>query len=151
MGTAWIRRDRVWLRLVLGIVLSSIAIGVFTTLHGTVAWPQALIAVYRPGSAHIAMQVLLEDIAIAILAVRLAAAMGSGRAAALAGLLFAAAHIPTMFAQGATAAELLPLLRDAALGTAVIAMGLRAADVWVLWPIHFAMDMMQFVVSGRTP
>ena len=151
LSTAWIRRDRVWLRVGIGIVLGLLAIGVFTTLHGSVSWPAAIARTYRLASVHIAVQVLLEDIAIAILVVRLAAAMSTRKAIALAAILFAAGHIPTMITNGASPAELLALLRDAALGGAVIALAIRAADVWVLWPIHFAMDMMQFVVSGRTP
>jgi hypothetical protein len=151
LTTAWIRRDRIWLRLAIGTALSIAAVGVFTALHGPTRWPAAVAEIYRPRNAHIAVQVLLEDIAIAILVVRLAAALGKGRAVALAGILFAAGHVPTMIAVGVSVAELAALLRDAALAIAVISLAIRAADVWVLWPMHFAMDMMQYVTSGRTP
>ena len=149
--TAWIRRDRIWLRLTIGILLSLGAVACFTALHGSVAWWAAVVRIYRPSSLHIAAQVLFEDIAIAVLVVRLAAALGTVGAVVLAAVLFAAGHIPTLIANGATPTELLGLVRDAVLGAAVIGVAIRAADLWVLWPIHFALDMMQFVTSGRIP
>jgi hypothetical protein len=87
----------------------------------------------------------LEDIAIAILMVRFAAAIGPRRAILVVAALFAAGHIPALLATGGTQAELISLVRDAALAAGVIAVALRGADVWILWPIHFAMDMSQWI------
>lgn len=152
LETAWIRRDRAALRIGIGFVLATIAIIAFTTVYRDAPSPGTVISrTYRPASAHIGVQVLLEDIAIAILIVRFAAALGPRRAILLVAALFAAGHIPSLLATGGTQAELISLIRDAALAAGVFAVALRGADVWVLWPVHFAMDMMQFAIPGRQP
>ena len=152
LETAWIRRDRVPLRIGIGVVLATIAITAFTAVYRDAPSLGTVISrTYRPANTHIAVQVLLEDIAIAILMVRLAGALGPRRAILLVAALFAAGHIPSLLATGGTQAELISLIRDAALAAGVFAVALRGADVWVLWPVHFAMDMMQFAIPGRQP
>jgi hypothetical protein len=61
-----------------------------------------------------------------------------------AALLFAGAHVPAMIAQGASAGELLGLVRDAILGLLVLGAVLRSGDILWFWPIHVAMDLTQF-------
>jgi hypothetical protein len=148
--TAWIRRDRVPLRIALGLVLASLAIVgyVLVQRQAPTVWI-VLSRVFHPRSTHVAVQVLLEDIAIAILFVRLASAIGPRVTVALVASLFAAGHVPSLMAQGTTSAELLGLIRDAIVTGGVLLVAARGADVWVLWPIHFAMDMMQFAIPGR--
>ena len=94
------------------------------------------------------VQVFCEDVAIAILFVRFQAAIGLRRTLILVACLFAAVHIPTMMEKGASPAELASLIMDAGLGVAVLFVAQRSADVWSLWGVHFAMDMMQFY-AGR--
>jgi hypothetical protein len=148
--TAWLRRHRVPWRLSIGIGLSLAAVIAFCVTARDAASPWNVIPqVWRLEHAHIATQVLLEDVAIAILVVRLAAAIGALRAVLLAAALFAASHVPALLAAAAPTSEIVGLLRDAVLAAAVAAVAVRAADVWVLWPIHFAMDMMQFVSGAR--
>jgi hypothetical protein len=38
-----------------------------------------------------------------------------------------------------------------ALAVGVLVVALRGRDVWVVWPVHFVMDMMQFAMIGRQP
>ena len=150
--TAWVRRDHVLVRLAIGIGLATLAIIAYTLVRGATPDPWTVLTrVYRPTNAHIAVQVLLEDIAIAILVVRLAAAIGARKSVLAAAVLFSAGHIPALLTVGLTSKEVLGLLRDAVLAAGVLSIALRAADVWILWPVHFAMDMMQFAIPGRQP
>jgi hypothetical protein len=98
-----------------------------------------------------AFQVLFEDVAIAILLVRLAAAIGKPAAVMLAASLFAAGHIPSMLAQGASASELVALLRDVTLGLVVLGAVLRSGDILWFWPVHVTMDLTQFARVMGTP
>lgn len=61
------------------------------------------------------------------------------------------AQIPSLLATGGTSEEMLQLIMDGALAAGVFAVAFRGADVWMLWPVHFAMDMMQFAIVGRQP
>jgi hypothetical protein len=110
---------------------------------------QLLSRIWRYERIDEATQVLLEDVSIAILFVRLAAAIGRGRATLVVACLFAAGHIPAMLSAGATPSELAGLVRDAALGTLAILALRRSRDVLWFWPVHFCLDMTQFTtVSG---
>lgn len=148
LSSAWIRTDRIPLRLVVGIVLALLAVLVFTALHPDASsWLAVVPRVYAWHNLPSAVQVLMEDITIAILVVRLSAITGQRIAALVVAALFAAGHIPAMLASGATGDEIAGLIRDAALGLAIITVAQRSCDIWWLWCVHFAMDMMQ-VHSG---
>jgi len=90
------------------------------------------------------VQVVLEDLTIAILFVRLAGALGTRRATVVVACLFAAGHVPVMISQGATWIDLAGLLRDAGLGVAVILILQRSQDILWFWCLHFCLDMTQF-------
>ena len=146
LASAWIRIDRMPQRVVVGVGLSLVALLLFAVLkQGAPSWTSAVAGVYRPSKVHVAVQVLLEDLAIAILFVRLSAA--AGPRAALLGVagLFAAAHIPAMLTQGDLLSELTGLVRDFGLGVLVLATVSRSADVAWLWPVHYSLDMTQFL------
>ena len=61
--------------------------------------------------------------------------------------LFAAAHVPGALAEGASPADLLPLLLDFGLGIGVLAVVARSADIWWFWSVHFALDRTQFAAT----
>lgn len=150
LRSAWIRTDRVYVRLLVGTALALAAIFVFTSVaHDARSWTSVVPRVYRIGNVPHAVQVLMEDVTIAILVVRFSAAIGNRAALVAVAALFAAGHVPAMLANGASAEELTGLLRDFALGLAVIGVARRSADVWWLWCVHFALDLMQFE-SGAT-
>ena len=145
-ASAWIRRDQIAIRLAIGLVLALVALLLFSTLEREAAsWSDAVREVFAPSRAHLAVQVLLEDVAIAILFVRVAAAMGPRRAVMIVAALFAAAHIPSMITRGDTGAELVALLRDAGLAMLVVGTAWRSADIAWVWPVHYALDMTQFL------
>lgn len=146
LASAWIRVDRIAVRLAIGFALALVALLLYSTLErGAASWPDAVSGVFAPSRAHVAVQVLLEDVAIAILFVRLAAAMRPRPAILIVAALFAAAHIPSMIARGDTTAELAALLRDAGLAVLVVGTAWRSADIAWVWPVHYALDMTQFL------
>jgi len=104
--------------------------------------------VFLPPRVPIAVQVLFEELSIAILFVRLAAALGSRYAMLLVAVLFAAGHIPALTTNGVTVQELLGVLRDAGLGLLVIGTLARSGDVAWFFPVHYALDMTQFIGRG---
>ena len=143
--TAWLPRDCIGARLLIGLALAALAVLAFTLVRqGSDTWLEVYPRVYQPKNVGLAVQVLCEDLAIAILFVRLRAAIGLRSTIILVAVLFAAAHIPSMVATGATAGELARLVLDAGLGVIVLFIAQRSADVYWLWCVHFAMDMMQF-------
>ena len=147
-ASAWIQWHKWWLRVLIGFFIALIVLFMFTRLES--AEPSFFMAfhtIYVPWKAHVAVQVLLEDVAIAILFVRLAAAMGHRKAIVGVALLFAVAHVPAMISQGASASDLVGLVRDFGLGLLVLGTAWRSADIMWLWPIHFTLDMTQFLVN----
>jgi hypothetical protein len=145
VSTVWIRKDRVWLRLAIGLALAVFAIRIFTLVRsGAYLWLAVTRDVYHPKNLGYAAQVLGEDIAIAMLLVRLSAAIRPVWAILVTAALFAAGHIPGLLHSGARAQEFVGLILDFALVAGMITALRRSADIWWFWCIHFAMDMMQF-------
>jgi hypothetical protein len=99
-------------------------------------------------AAHLAVQVLLEDLAIAILFVR-AAAVGPRAVILGVAALFAAGHVPALLARGEPGTEFVGLLRDFDLGVLVVGTAWRGADIAWVWPVHYTMDMTQFLGAAR--
>jgi hypothetical protein len=143
--SAWLPLDRVWLRILIGIILSLIALLVFTSVRsGSAPWIDVIRHVYHPKNLGHLVQVFCEDVAIAILFVRMRAAIGLTKSIITVAVLFAAAHIPAMLVAQVGLAEILGLVADAGLGIVVLYFLQRSADVWWFWWVHFVMDMMQF-------
>ena len=143
--TALLRKDRVLARIGIGIVLAAIALAAHVGVRRLMGDEVLLVPrVLQLENVDEAFQVLFEDVAIAILLVRLAAAIGARRAVVAAASLFAAGHIPSMVAQGASISELVALLRDVTLGLVVLGAVLRSRDVLWFWPVHVTMDLTQF-------
>jgi hypothetical protein len=153
-GTAsmWLPMNRVWQRVLVGLILSLIAMLAFVNLRaGAGKWMDVILDVYHPKNLGNLVQVLCEDIAIAIVFVRMRAAIGLLWSILVVGVLFAAAHIPAMLSTGANLDDILNLAMDAGLGIVVLYFLQRGADVWWFWLVHFSMDMMQFyAVPGVT-
>jgi hypothetical protein len=148
--TAWIPSNRIVIRLIIGFVLSILAITAYSLLRSGADWPWAVLSkIWTYDHLDELVQVFLEDITIAILVIRLAGVIGRGWAIVVVACLFAAGHIPAMISNGATWFELVGLLRDAGLGVAVILVLQRSRDIIWFWLIHFSLDMTQFgAVSG---
>jgi hypothetical protein len=145
LSTAWISFYRLGGRLAAGLALALLAIGVYTTVReDSGSWLQVVSQVYHPRNFHYAVQVWLEDVAIAMMFIRLAAALGTKRTVLLVATLFAAGHIPAMVSGGTPWADLVTLILDAGLLAVILPVIRRSADIWWIWCVHFAMDMMQF-------
>lgn len=146
LASAWIQRGRLWARLAIGVGLAMVALLVYSLLEGGVSshW-DTIKSVFRLTNTHLAVQVLLEDIAIAVVFVRVAATLRPRWAILLVAALFAAGHLPPLLASRASAAEIFGLVRDFGLGVLVIGTLWRGADISWFWPVHFALDMTQFL------
>jgi hypothetical protein len=149
-ATAWLPRRRIAMRLLVGLVLASLAVTAYSLLRAEADAPWVLLnRIWRYEHFDKMAQVFLEDLTVAILFVRLAGAIGIRWATVIVACLFAAGHIPVMMSQGATWFELGGLLRDVGLGVAVILVLQRSRDVVWFWCIHFCLDMTQLArVSG---
>lgn len=145
-ASAWIRWHAILLRVMIGLAFAVIVLLLYSiTEIGAPSFGDTLRGVFAPERAHLAVQVLLEDLAIAILFVRLAAAVGHRRAIAAVAFLFAAAHIPAMLASGYQDGDLTGLIRDFGLGIVILGTVWRSADVAWFFPVHYALDMTQFL------
>ncbi|MCI0381319.1 MAG: hypothetical protein L0215_27350 [Gemmataceae bacterium] len=148
LRTAWIPTNRLWARLPIGLALAALAIAAFTLVRqDSDSWLEVYPRVYQPKNLGYLVQVFCEDVAIAVLFVRFRAAIGLYGTIVFVACLFAAAHIPTMVAKGTSLEELARLLLDAGLGVGVLLVAQRSADVWWLWSVHYAMDMMQLYAA----
>lgn len=145
LSSAWLPTHRVWQRLLIGIILSLIATLAYTSVRsGSEPWIEVIKQVYHPKNLGNLVQVLCEDVAIAILFVRMRAAIGTIGAIVVVAGLFAAGHIPAMLAGSFGLTEITGLIGDTGLAIVVLYFLQRGNDVWWFWWIHFAMDMMQF-------
>lgn len=145
LSSAWLPTKWIPVRLGIGLALALLALASFHLARGTgEGFLSGVSRTFRIENADEALQVFLEDLSIAVLMVRLGAALGRGRALIIVALLFAGAHVPGMLAQGAPGVAYASLLLDAALAVTVLAILQRSADIWWFWWIHFAMDMTQF-------
>ena len=147
--SAWLPWPHIATRLLIGVVLATLAVTVYSLLRKGADAPWILIGrIWRYQNVDKMVQVFLEDVTIAILFFRLAAAIGTRWATVVVACLFAAGHIPVMISHGATWFEIAGLLRDAGLGVAVILVLQRSRDVIWFWCIHFCLDMTQFAKIG---
>ncbi len=148
LSTAWIPTSKIGVRLIIGLLLGIMAAGIFVLLSHRRDVFSVFADVYHPKNIHHAIQVFLEDFAIALLLSRLLVAMGPRRfiiAVLIVSFLFSFGHLPAALEQGQT---LLSAMVQALLDMAVV-FGIafflqKSRDILWFWPIHFAMDMMQF-------
>jgi hypothetical protein len=148
--TAWLPRGQIVTRLLVGVALAALAVCAYALLRAGADAPWLVLA-RIPRYEHLdeAVQVLGEDLAIAILFVRFAAAVGRRQAVVLVAFLFAAGHVPALLSTGASPGDLLPLLRDVGLGLATLLVLMRSRDVLWFWCLHLALDLTQFSrISG---
>ncbi len=152
LASAWLPLDRVWLRVLIGVVLSLAATLAFTSVRsGADPWIDVIRNVYHPKNLGDLIQVLCEDVAIAILFVRMHAAIGVVGSLVAVAALFAAGHIPAMLSSSVGVNEITGLIADAGLAIVVLYFLQRGNDVWWFWWVHFAMDMMQFYAVSQGP
>lgn len=147
--TAWLPWRHAGWRFLMGAALSLGAIVVFfAARRPAVSFGDLLARVYHPQNIGYAGQIFLEDFAIAVLFVRLRAALREKRfllSVLAVALLFSAAHYPQHLRDGLSVAGATRMvLMDGLLVSAIVYVLQRSNDILWFWPIHFAMDMMQF-------
>jgi hypothetical protein len=148
LDTAWLPTRGVLARIAIGLGLALLALFAYALARsGPGAWPRLVADVYAPRHVSHLVQVLLEDVSIAILFVRLRGALGSRWTLVLVAVLFAAAHVPGMLASEADASSLWQLSGDVVLGVLALTVLQRLRDVWWFWMVHFALDMTQFSLA----
>lgn len=144
--TAWVPVDRIHLRLGIGVLLAAGALGVYALVtRGVGGAGTAITDTLEPGRLHHGVQVLLEDVSIAILLSRFVAAVrNTWIAVAVVSTLFALSHVPVMLSGGATTADLLMLGADVGIGVIILSALVRTRDVWWFWPVHTVLDLSQY-------
>ncbi len=153
LASAWVPdgRRRAVLSGASGLGLACVAVVAFLIAAGALQQVgEVLAALVTWQHVDEAVQVALEDLAIAMLLVRLGALTGKGWAIGITASLFAAGHVPALLSDGAEASDVLWLLPDVGLGLLVLIAITRARNILWFWPVHVAMDLMQFdSVFGR--
>lgn len=149
--TAWLSSRHIFGHVIAGLALALVAICIFVlVLQPSIGFDRILLNTYRLHNAPLALQVLLEDIAIAIVFVRLRAALGRRWfliTVMCVAFLFSASHYPSKLADGQSfLSATRDVLIDGALASGVIYVLQRSRDIVWFWCVHFAMDMMQFAV-----
>jgi len=146
---AFIPRSRIAERLVIGCTAAAIATVVYLTVRPDAAGISLIPARFFswPNAAH-AAQILGEDFGLGLILASALRHLSPRTAVIVAACLFAAGHIPAMVTQGAPLAEFPSLVADAGLAAGMMALVLRLRDLWPIWPVHVAMDLMQFY-GGR--
>jgi hypothetical protein len=133
-------------RLMVGAILSVVAVLTYAAVRPGAAAPMAiLLRVWHPLQLPHLVQVFLEDMAVGLLLLRLADAFGARRAITVVAVLFAAGHVPAMLAGGAPLLEVLALVRDVGLGVLMGSVLVRSCDIAWFIPLHYTLDMTQFV------
>ena len=137
---------RVFRRLGVGVLLAIAALTAYWLARPGLQNPlRMLIEIVQYRNLDEAVQVFLEDVDITVLLVRLSTLTGTRVAVIAVAALFAAGHIPAMMAAGVPTTELISLVGDFSLGVLLIGAMLRSGDILWFWPIHFTMDLTQFV------
>lgn len=135
-------------RLLVGLVLSLVSVIVFTMLTGKRTLTAVLSDVYNVKNLHFAAQIFFEDLLIAMLLASFNLAIGRrGTAIGVIAVsfMFAYGHLPSRLDDGVVlTTALFDLTLDAMLGIGICIAIMRSKDFLWFWPIHFAMDMMQF-------
>ena len=148
-ATAWLSPRHVPERLGIGLALGLAAISVFVLIRQPPDTLGDILGnVYHVKNGGYATQILLEDIAIAVVFVRFRSAVGARWFLIVlitVAFLFSASHYPAKLGEGLsfmTATR--DVIIDGVLASAIIYVLQRSKDVLWFWCHHFAMDMMQF-------
>lgn len=130
----------------IGAVLAVGAVVSYALTRGLSAELEQLASfILRTDNLDYAVQVLLEDIAIAALLLRARGVIGARWTVVGVAVLFALAHVPAMLTEGANmAAELPSLAISVTIGLMVMGAVLATRSIWWVWPVHTVMDITQF-------
>ncbi|MEM6767637.1 MAG: CPBP family glutamic-type intramembrane protease [Bacteroidota bacterium] len=145
LESIWLPPYRIAERVGWGLILSVTALLIYWLARkDAVSLSSLFTETYHPKNFSFLVQVFMEDITIALLFVRLSAWIGRRWSIGIVAALFAAGHIPSLLADGATLNELSSLLLDVTIGVIILSAVSKSKDVWWFFPVHFVMDMTQF-------
>lgn len=154
LSDAWLPPFRLPHRIAIGFCISIVSVVLFSLLAGQRPILIVVGDVFHIKNMHHIIQVFMEDLAICLLLSGLSMAMGRRfflLVAAAVSLLFALGHLPAQFEAGiSTSRAFLGAAGDSLLTFSICFSLYRSKDFAWFWPIHFAMDMMQFF-SGIQP
>lgn len=143
--TLWLPKSKILIRLVIGLLLALCSIfSYWLTRSDANGLINILSNIYHYQNFSKLVQVFMEDVAIALVFVRLSSWIGNKWSILIVAVLFSAAHIPSLLTSGATFLELASLFIDTGLGVLVLIALSKSRDVWWFFMVHFAMDMTQF-------
>jgi hypothetical protein len=155
LSTAWLPSHHLPVRIAIGMGLALLAVLGFVLMRGQLGeFGTILGSVYHPKNVGYAVQIFLEELAIAVVFVRFRAAVGKkwflGVLISVA-FLFSVSHYPAKIGEGLSfLAATRDVIIDGALVSAVVYVLQRSKDIVWFWWIHFAMDMMQFYTGNTT-
>lgn len=142
--SVWIEFEKAHWKILTGIGLAVSAIFIYSRIGSDKTFLEIITETYSLKNFDYLVQVLCEDIVIAMLFIRLKAATSLKTGLITVSLLFALGHAPAMLAKGFPLEEFYSLFLDAGLGVFMIYTIYRTKDILWFWMVHFAMDMMQF-------
>ncbi len=144
--SAWLPTQGLALRVLVGLALALVATLALCAARGHLsAWPAMLQSMLQGKRLAHGVQVLMEDIAIAMLLVRLGQALPRRvLASVIVAALFALGHLPSSLSGGTPLSGAGFLIADFALASAVLLALANGRDVWWFWPVHLAMGLTQF-------
>ena len=141
----WLPKKNLLWRFGVGFFLSSLSLFVYWVVRENSAPLNFIFKnIYHPKNVSHLVQVIMEDLTIALLFVRLSSWIGGKWTLILVAILFAAGHIPSMLSEGYSFMELGTLLLDSSLGVIVLLALYRSKDVAWFFLVHFVLDMTQF-------
>ncbi|MCB0496180.1 MAG: hypothetical protein KDC79_08590 [Cyclobacteriaceae bacterium] len=147
-SSVWLTPKNWYVRLSIGFALSLLAISIFTVLEGQSITISLLGDLFHLKNLDFGVQIFMEDFAIALLLSRLVAALGKKYfivALSIVAVLFALSHIPYNLQQGEPLQTIiLDRTFDASLTFIIAYLLYYSKDFLWFFPIHYAMDMMQF-------
>ena len=132
--------------LALGFLLAGAGVAAYVVARGLGGVElNAVFATFaRPDNISYIVQIFLQDLAIAAVLARLMALSGWRLSLVLIAILFQLAHIPPFLAGGATLTDLGALFLDTGIGLLVFGAIIASRSIWWFWPLHTAMDLLQF-------
>jgi hypothetical protein len=144
-NTIWLPKSKILLRISIGLVIALSSLFIYWLIRKNASGYISILSnTYHPKNISHLLQVFMEDITIALVFVRLSAWIGRKWTIGMVALLFAAGHIPSLIASGASTVEMSSLFIDTFIAIVILSAVSKSRDVWWFFMVHFALDMSQY-------
>ena len=148
LSSGWLPTSKIAERFAAGMCLSLVSLIIFVVLSSKKPISNVIYNVFHIQNTHHLVQVFLEDFSIALLLSRLSSALKPKyfvAAIITVSILFTSGHLPNNLETGVPILDILTGLTMDAILVLVVGIALyKSRDFLWFFPIHFAMDMMQF-------